>query len=39
MKASSGFLSVFIVLSLILSLSACAAQTGTATVEQQTVQG
>lgn len=34
----SGFLSVFLVLSLILSLSACAAQTGTATVEQQTVQ-
>ena len=38
MKASSGFLSVFLVLSLILGLSACAGQTGTDTGEQQTVQ-
>ena len=38
MKASSGFLSVFLILSLILSLSACAAQTGSDTGEQQSVQ-
>ena len=38
MKTSSGFLSVFLILSLILSLSACATQTGSDTGEQQSIQ-
>ena len=38
MKTSSGFLSVFLILSLILSLSACTTQTGSDTGEQQSVQ-